>query len=85
VRCRNRSPSLWALICLVTSSPWGPGFLACGVGDQVYGVTNPQFIGAYAEYALAFAAMIPGKPTSLTYIEAASVPVICRDGMAGFV
>src|SRR3954465_12427961 len=46
------------------------------VGDQVYGVTNPQFIGAYAEYALASAAMVSSKPTSLTYIEAASVPVI---------
>ena len=28
------------------------------VGDQVYGVTNPQFTGAYAEYALASAAMV---------------------------
>ncbi len=46
------------------------------VGDQVYGVTNPQFIGAYAEYAVASAAMVSRKPTSLTYIEAASVPVI---------
>jgi NADPH:quinone reductase-like Zn-dependent oxidoreductase len=46
------------------------------VGDQVYGVTNPQFIGAYAEYALASAAMVAPKPTSLTHIEAASVPVI---------
>ena len=46
------------------------------VGDQVYGVTNPQFIGAYAEYAVASAAMVSIKPTSLTYIEAASVPVI---------
>src|SRR5689334_2971404 len=46
------------------------------VGEQVYGVTNPQFIGAYAEYALASAAMVSSKPTSLTYIEAASVPVI---------
>jgi NADPH:quinone reductase-like Zn-dependent oxidoreductase len=46
------------------------------VGDQVYGVTNPQFIGAYAEYALASAAMVSRKPTSLTHIEAASVPVI---------
>jgi NADPH:quinone reductase-like Zn-dependent oxidoreductase len=36
----------------------------------------PQFIGAYAEYASASAAMISRKPTSLTYIEAASVPVI---------
>jgi NADPH:quinone reductase-like Zn-dependent oxidoreductase len=46
------------------------------VGDQVYGVTNPQFTGGYAEYALASAAMLSRKPTSLTHIEAASVPVI---------
>jgi NADPH:quinone reductase-like Zn-dependent oxidoreductase len=54
----------------------GPGVSDLYVGDQVYGVTNPRFIGAYAEYALAFAAMVSRKPTSLTYIEAASVPVI---------
>jgi NADPH:quinone reductase-like Zn-dependent oxidoreductase len=34
------------------------------VGDQIYGVTNPQFFGAYAEYALASAAMVSRKPTS---------------------
>jgi NADPH:quinone reductase-like Zn-dependent oxidoreductase len=54
----------------------GPGVSELRVGQQVYGVTNPQFIGAYAEYALASAAMVSSKPTSLTYIEAASVPVI---------
>jgi NADPH:quinone reductase-like Zn-dependent oxidoreductase len=54
----------------------GPGVSDRRVGDQVYGVTNPRFIGAYAEYALASAAMVSKKPTSLTYIEAASVPVI---------
>ena len=54
----------------------GPAVSDLHVGDQVYGVTNPQFIGAYAEYALASTAMISRKPTSLTYIEAASVPVI---------
>jgi NADPH:quinone reductase-like Zn-dependent oxidoreductase len=54
----------------------GPGVSNLRAGDQVYGVTNPQFIGAYAEYALASAAMISSKPTSLTYIEAASVPVV---------
>ena len=54
----------------------GPGISEPRVGDQVYGVTNPRFIGAYAEYALASAAMVSKKPTSLTYIEAASVPVI---------
>src|SRR4029434_4876566 len=32
------------------------------VGDQVYGVTNSQFIGAYAEYAVASAAMVSKKP-----------------------
>jgi len=46
------------------------------VGEQIYGVTNPQFVGAYAEYALATAAMISKKPTSLTSVEAASVPVV---------
>jgi NADPH:quinone reductase-like Zn-dependent oxidoreductase len=54
----------------------GPGVSDLRVGDQVYGVTNPRFIGSYAEYALASAAMVSRKPTSLTYIEAASVPVI---------
>jgi NADPH:quinone reductase-like Zn-dependent oxidoreductase len=54
----------------------GPGIADLGVGDQVYGVTNPRFIGAYAEYALASAAMVSQKPTSLTHMEAASVPVI---------
>jgi NADPH:quinone reductase-like Zn-dependent oxidoreductase len=54
----------------------GPGVSDLRAGHQVYGVTNPRFIGAYAEYALASAAMVSRKPASLTYIEAASVPVI---------
>ena len=54
----------------------GPGVSDLRVGDQVYGVTNPRFIGAYAEYAVASAAMVSRKPASLTYIEAASVPII---------
>jgi NADPH:quinone reductase-like Zn-dependent oxidoreductase len=54
----------------------GPEVSDLRVRDQVYGVTNPRFIGAYAEYALASASMASRKPTSLTYIEAASVPVI---------
>ena len=54
----------------------GPEVSDLRVGDQVYGVTNPRFIGAYSEYALASAAMVSRKPTSLTYIEAASVPVV---------
>jgi NADPH:quinone reductase-like Zn-dependent oxidoreductase len=54
----------------------GSGVSELRVGDQVYGVTNPRFTGAYAEYALASAAMVSNKPTSLTHVEAASVPVV---------
>jgi NADPH:quinone reductase-like Zn-dependent oxidoreductase len=54
----------------------GSGVSELRFGDQVYGVTNPQFIGAYAEYALASAEMISNKPASLTHVEAASVPVV---------
>jgi NADPH:quinone reductase-like Zn-dependent oxidoreductase len=46
------------------------------VGDQVYGLTNSRFVGAYAEYAVATASMIAKKPTTLTHVEAASVPVV---------
>lgn len=45
-------------------------------GDEVYGVTNPQFCGGNAEYALASAGMIAPKPRQLSYTEAASVPVV---------
>ena len=54
----------------------GPGVSGLRAGDQVYGVTNPRFTGAYAEYALASAAMVSNKPTSLSHVEAASVPVV---------
>jgi NADPH:quinone reductase-like Zn-dependent oxidoreductase len=54
----------------------GPGVSSLQVGEQIYGVTNSQFLGGYAEYAVASEAMISKKPTSLTYIEAASVPVV---------
>lgn len=45
-------------------------------GDEVYGVTNPEFVGGYAEYALASANMIAMKPASLNFLEAASAPVV---------
>ena len=61
----------------------GPGVTGLRVGDQVYGVTNPRFIGAYAEYALASAAMIARKPASLGYNEAASVPAIAVTAWQG--
>jgi len=54
----------------------GPGDFDLRVGDPIFGVTNSRFIGAYAEYAVASAAKVSRKPASLTYTEAASVPVV---------
>jgi NADPH:quinone reductase-like Zn-dependent oxidoreductase len=54
----------------------GPGVSGLHSGDDVFGVTNFRFTGAYAEYAVAEAAMIARKPTRLSYVEAASVPVV---------
>jgi NADPH:quinone reductase-like Zn-dependent oxidoreductase len=54
----------------------GPGDTELRAGDEVFGVTNSRFIGAYAEYAVASAGMVSNKPTSLSHVEAASVPVI---------
>jgi NADPH:quinone reductase-like Zn-dependent oxidoreductase len=45
-------------------------------GDRVYGVTNPQFYGANAEYAIALTNMIALKSRYLADAEAASVPVV---------
>jgi len=61
----------------------GPDVTGVRIGDPVYGVTNPRFIGAYAEYALASAAMIARKPASVSYTEAASVPVIAVTAWQG--
>lgn len=45
-------------------------------GDEVFGATNPRFTGAYADYAVAEAAMIAPKAGALTHVEAASAPVV---------
>jgi NADPH:quinone reductase-like Zn-dependent oxidoreductase len=54
----------------------GPEVSGFEPGDQVYGSTNPQFSGGYAEYAVPLAGMIAPKPRTLNFIEAASVPVV---------
>ncbi|GEP07178.1 quinone oxidoreductase [Methylobacterium oxalidis] len=61
----------------------GPGVTGFAAGDEVFGVTNPRFVGAYAEYAVASAAMLAGKPRSLTHVQAASVPVIAVTAWQG--
>jgi len=52
-----------------TGSPFVPG-------DEIYGVTNPRFTGANAEFAIAMADMLALKPKRLSFVEAASIPVI---------
>jgi len=54
----------------------GPDVSGFKVGDEVYGATNEQFSGAYAEYAQPFAKMMAHKPNTLNFIEAASAPIV---------
>lgn len=54
----------------------GPGVTDFHVGEEVYGVTNAQFCGAQAEFAVASAGMVAKKPRRLNLVEAASVPVV---------
>jgi NADPH:quinone reductase-like Zn-dependent oxidoreductase len=54
----------------------GPGVADFQVGEEVYGVTNAQFCGAQAEFAIASAGMVSKKPGRLNYVEAASAPVV---------
>src|SRR5262245_19254605 len=43
------------------------------LGDEVYGATNEQFSGAYAEYALPSARRMAAKRETLRFIEGGSV------------
>lgn len=54
----------------------GVGVEKFKVGDEVFGVTNERFTGAYAEYAVAKAAMLAPKPKRLNHTHAASIPVV---------
>ncbi len=54
----------------------GPGVETFHVGREVYGVTNPDFCGAYTQFAIASAKMIARKPLGLSHVQAASAPVV---------
>ena len=54
----------------------GAAVIGFRVDNEVYGVTNPQFCGAQAEYAVASAGMIAPKSKRLSHIDAASAAVI---------
>jgi len=46
------------------------------VGQPVFGVTNPRFTGAYADFAVASAAMVAPKPEAIDHRVAAGLPVV---------
>jgi len=54
----------------------GTGVSQFKTGDEVDGVTNAQFVGANADFAVASADMVAPKPQRLSSLEAASVPVV---------
>lgn len=54
----------------------GPGVQEFAVGDEIFGVTNRRFTDGYAQYARAKVDMIAAKPSSMTFKETASMPVI---------
>jgi NADPH:quinone reductase-like Zn-dependent oxidoreductase len=54
----------------------GSGVSGFEAGDEVYGLTNGSFTGGYAEYAVVSAKSMARKPKSLSFLEAASAPVI---------
>jgi NADPH:quinone reductase-like Zn-dependent oxidoreductase len=54
----------------------GKGTHGFAVGEPVYGVTNERFTNGYAQYAACRAGMLARKPATLSYAEAASVPVV---------
>src|SRR5216684_2013042 len=73
--------------------PWIPGHELSGVveqigsdvaayapGDAVFGTTE---MGAYAEYLAVKATAIVGKPSNLSFEEAASVPVASQTAWQG--
>ncbi len=54
----------------------GAGVSGFKSGDEVYGATNDQLTGGYAEYAVPSARMMAQKPKTLNFIEAASTPIV---------
>src|SRR5262252_2724894 len=59
-----------------TVAALGAGVGVFALGDAVYGATNDQFVGGYAEYALVEAGKVAPKPAALDYVTAAGLPVV---------
>ncbi len=54
----------------------GADATAFPVGEAVYGLTNQRFTGGYAEYVVASETTVAKKPPHLTFVQAASIPVV---------
>jgi NADPH:quinone reductase-like Zn-dependent oxidoreductase len=54
----------------------GRGVSHFRVGDALFGATNGQFTGGYAQYAVASASKLARMPPRLGFVEAAAVPVV---------
>ncbi|MGJ7556123.1 NADP-dependent oxidoreductase [Variovorax sp. RB3P1] len=54
----------------------GPGVDSLSVGDAVYGCPNASFTNGYAEYAVVQRDMVARMPARLTFVQAASMPVV---------
>ena len=59
----------------------GSDVASCAPGDAVFGATSGM--GAYAEYLAIKAAAIAGKPSNLSFEQAASVPVAAQTAWQG--
>ena len=54
----------------------GPGATGFAIGEEVYGTTNLRFTNGYATRAICVAGMMAHKPRSLSFVEAAGLPVV---------
>jgi NADPH:quinone reductase-like Zn-dependent oxidoreductase len=61
----------------------GPGVTGFEVGDAVYGLTGFERDGVAAEFALIPADRLADKPTSLSHVEASSIPLPGLSAMQG--
>ena len=52
----------------------GRGVTSIKVGEAVYGRTDLNRLGGYAEYVITSASEVARKPTSLNFVQAASIP-----------
>ncbi|MGA3121740.1 MAG: NADP-dependent oxidoreductase [Polyangiaceae bacterium] len=59
-----------------TVTQFGSRVRGVSLGQPVFGVTNPRFTGAYADFAVASAAMVAPKPEGLDHRAAAGLPVV---------